>query len=58
MNFEAENTATLDHSVPIIVRSNNDEYIFQFALNKKEIKRLQRELKVALKVINMEGEQK
>jgi len=54
MNFEADKNKTLDNSVPIIVRSlgkNHEEYIFQFALNKKEILQLQKELKIALKLI-------
>jgi len=59
MDFEADNDTTLDESVPIIVRYlskkegryDEEEYIFQFALNKKEIKQLQGELKKALKVI-------
>lgn len=54
MKFEAQNDATLDNSIPIIVwhrSKNTEEYVFQFALNKKEILQLQKELKKALKII-------
>jgi hypothetical protein len=54
MLFDAKNDVTLDNSVPIIVwhrNKNTEEYIFQFALNKKEILQLQKELKKALKII-------
>jgi len=54
MQFEAERkggSITLDGSIPIYVRANgiNEEYIFQFALNEKEIKDLMQELEKALK---------
>jgi hypothetical protein len=54
MKFEAKSDTTLDNSIPIIVwhkSKNTEEYIFQFALNKKEILQLQKELKKALKII-------
>ena len=52
MSFEKDKYSTLDKSVPIIVRSSDDEYIFQFALNKKEILALQKILKKALKQLD------
>ena len=54
MNFSAEREMTLDNSVPIIIRhlsESAEEYIFQFALNEKEILQLQKELRKALKTI-------
>lgn len=54
MHFYANKEPTLDESVPIFVYSRKrhfEEYVFQFALNKKEIKRLQQELNRALKVL-------
>ena len=62
MYFEAETSTTLDDSVPIIVRHlskedgryDEEEYIFQFALNKEEILDLQKELKHALKILRQE----
>lgn len=52
MEFEANHNITLDNSVPILVHSDEiGEYIFQFALNKKEILDLQSELKKALRML-------
>lgn len=51
MIFEATHDLTLDNSVPIIVRSDEDEYIVQFALKKSEILDLQKELKRAINLL-------
>ena len=52
MNFECDKYPTLDGSYPIIVRSlgkEHEEYCFQFAVNKKEIRQLMVELNKALR---------
>ena len=57
MRFEAEadqGNTTLDGSVPIIVRSNDDEYMFQFACNLNELKDLKNEVNIAIKFLEKE----
>jgi hypothetical protein len=60
MDFEIENEPTLDESYPIIVRhlsKHEEEYIFQFAVNLKEMKQLNRLLNKKIKEIEKEKEQ-
>jgi uncharacterized protein YeeX (DUF496 family) len=59
MNFEIETTPTLDDSYPVIVRTltkDDEEYVFQFACNKKELLQLRREINKTLKMIKDEEE--
>ena len=52
MYFRIEYEPTMDDSIPIIVShlsNEHEEYIFQFACNKKELKQLISECKKGLK---------